>query len=68
MPDKVSVFRVEMQAPDDLSQLQQLVEAGALRPEEIVAIICKTEGNGRMNDFTRAFATETLSGMTQKPS
>ena len=60
MPDKVSVFRVEMQAPDDLSQLQQLVEAGALRPEEIVAIICKTEGNGRMNDFTRAFATETF--------
>ena len=60
MPDKVSVFRVEMQAPDDLSQLQQLVEAGALRPEEIVAIICKTEGNGRMNDFTRAFATATF--------
>jgi cyanuric acid amidohydrolase len=60
MPNKVSVFRVEMQAPDDLSQLQQLVEAGALRPEEIVAIICKTEGNGRMNDFTRAFATETF--------
>lgn len=55
-----TVYRLEMEAPDDVSRLQELVEAGIVPIEDIVAIICKTEGNGRMNDFTRAFATATF--------
>lgn len=60
MADRVQVYRLEMAAPNDISQLQGLVDSGMLKPQEIIAIICKTEGNGEMNDFTRGFATETF--------
>ncbi len=47
-------------APDDVSGLMQLIEDGALNPDRLVAILGKTEGNGCVNDFTRAFAVSTL--------
>src|SRR2546426_7209866 len=50
-------FKVGMRAPDDVSEAARLLDQGALRAEHVVAVLGKTEGNGGVNDFTRAFAT-----------
>lgn len=47
-------------APDDVSGLERLIQDGALDPDCLVAILGKTEGNGCVNDFTRAFAVSEL--------
>jgi cyanuric acid amidohydrolase len=52
-----------MRHPGDVSEIAALFEAGRLRPEEVVAILGKTEGNGCVNDFTRAYAVSALAGM-----
>lgn len=54
---KVGVHKVAMAAPNDVSELARLIEAGAVAASDIVALIGKTEGNGGANDFTRGFAT-----------
>lgn len=53
----VGVHRVACSGPSDLSGVQALVESGALRPADIVAVMGKTEGNGCVNDYTRDFAS-----------
>lgn len=58
---KIEVFRIATSAPDDLAGLKQLIASGDINPEEIIAVLGKTEGNGCVNDFTRGFATQTLS-------
>ncbi len=50
-------FKVGMRAPDDVSEAAKLMDQGAFRAEHVVAVLGKTEGNGGVNDFTRAFAT-----------
>jgi len=50
-------FKVGMRAPDDVSDAARLLDEGAFRAEHVVAVLGKTEGNGGVNDFTRAFAT-----------
>ena len=50
-------FKVGMRAPDDVSEAGRLLDRGAFRAEHVVAVLGKTEGNGGVNDFTRAFAT-----------
>jgi len=55
-PQMVGVYRVACQGPADLSGVQALVEAGTLAPDEIVAVMGKTEGNGCVNDHTREYA------------
>lgn len=57
---KVELFKIPQRSPDDCTGLEQLIQAGAIAPEQIVAILGKTEGNGCVNDFTRGFATQTL--------
>ena len=52
----VEVFRVACSGPGDLSQVQALVDAGQLKPRDIVAVMGKTEGNGCVNDYTREYA------------
>lgn len=37
-----------------------LVDSGAVRSDEITAVFGKTEGNGCVNDFTRAYAVSAL--------
>jgi cyanuric acid amidohydrolase len=54
------VHRVPAAGPDDVAPIAALAEAGALRPERVVAVLGKTEGNGCVNDFTRGFATTAL--------
>lgn len=53
----VSVRRVAMSGPADVSGVLALIDAGEIRAEDIVAIVCKTEGNGCVNDFTRGYTT-----------
>jgi cyanuric acid amidohydrolase len=49
-----------MAGPDDTSGLETLLASGAFKADEIVCIIAKTEGNGRVNDFSRPFAHHVL--------
>src|SRR5579863_1341822 len=54
------VHRIPAGGPDDVAGIAALVQAGALRPERVVAVLGKTEGNGCVNDFTRGYATTSL--------
>ena len=54
---KIGVHKVAMASPDDVGALEKLIDERAVKPEEIVAVIGKTEGNGGANDFTRGYAT-----------
>lgn len=47
-------------SPDDLSGLKAAVEAGSLKPNEIIAFLNKTEGNGCVNDFARGYCAHVL--------
>lgn len=51
-----SVHKVAMAAPDDVRGLAELLDEGAFAAEDVVCIIAKTEGNGRVNDFSRPLA------------
>ncbi len=53
----VSAFKVGMWAPDDVAEARALLDQGAFKAEHVVAILGKTEGNGGVNDYTRALAT-----------
>ncbi|MEL6319495.1 MAG: ring-opening amidohydrolase [Cyanobacteria bacterium J06626_14] len=57
---KVDVFKIPQHSPDDLTGLDALIQNQTIKPEHIVAIMGKTEGNGCVNDFTRGFAVATL--------
>jgi cyanuric acid amidohydrolase len=51
------VIRVPMGSPGDVSGLRALFTAGQVRPEHVVAVLAKTEGNGCVNDHTRGYTT-----------
>ncbi|WP_040435831.1 ring-opening amidohydrolase [Melaminivora alkalimesophila] len=57
---KVDVYRLPMGSPDDLSALVALLDNGSIDPQNIIAVLAKTEGNGCVNDFTRGFTTLAL--------
>lgn len=48
----VEVFRVPCSGPGDLRGVQTLIDQGALRASQIVAVMGKTEDNGCVNDHT----------------
>ena len=54
------VHRLPAGAPDDISAIEAAIRDGHIDPAGIVAILGKTEGNGCVNDFTRAFAVQAL--------
>src|SRR5579871_3106526 len=54
------VHRLSARAPDDVAPIAAAIGSGAIDPAGIVAILGKTEGNGCVNDFTRAFAVRAL--------
>lgn len=57
----VDVFVIATSGPGDVSGLLDKISAGEIDPATIIAILCKTEGNGGVNDFTREFAVSALS-------
>ena len=60
MTRRCLTFRVPMRHPGDAGAVTDLVARGAVAADEIVAIFGKTEGNGCVNDFTRAYAVSAL--------
>ena len=48
----VNVYRVPMGSPDDVSELEKLIDEGTVNPFEICAIIAQTEGDG----YSRGYA------------
>ena len=63
---QIGVHKVAMAAPNDVSELAKLIDSGALKASEIVALIGKTEGNGGANDFTRGYATSSYQTLLAK--
>ena len=63
MTPRALLFRVPARHPGDAAAVAALFDSGALAPAEVVAILGKTEGNGCVNDVTRAYAVEALSHM-----
>jgi cyanuric acid amidohydrolase len=57
---EAKVHRLPTNGPDDVSDLVAAIESERIDPRGIVAILGKTEGNGCVNDFTRAFAVASL--------
>jgi cyanuric acid amidohydrolase len=62
-PRRAAIHRVPMRHPGDTAAIEALFSAGRLDPASIVAILGKTEGNGCVNDFTRAYAVQSLTLM-----
>lgn len=57
---KCAVVRVPTGSPSDTQALDEYVKAGRIVPEDVVAVMGKTEGNGCVNDFTRGYAVHAL--------
>ncbi|WP_234484131.1 cyanuric acid amidohydrolase [Noviherbaspirillum pedocola] len=57
---RTDVHLLSMAHPGDVSALDALIRSGAICAARIVAVIGKTEGNGGVNDFTRAYFTQSL--------
>ncbi len=57
---RAHVHRLPAAAPDDVSAIERAIADGEIEPGGIVAVLGKTEGNGCVNDFTRAFAVRAL--------
>ena len=53
MTQTIGIHKILCSGPADLAAAAQLIESGALHPDEIVAVMGKTEGNGCVNDYTR---------------
>ncbi len=53
---EAKVHRIATTGPDDVSGIASAIASGAISPDGIIAILGKTEGNGCVNDFTRAFS------------
>src|SRR5918911_1143681 len=56
MPAPIEVRKVPLHNVSDASGLAELVDAGVLEADRIIAVIGKTEGNGGVNDYTRIIA------------
>jgi len=54
------IHRLPARSPDDVAELLAAMASGIIDASGIVAILAKTEGNGCVNDFTRAFAVRAL--------
>lgn len=51
----ITLLTVPTDGPSDTAALSELAEAG-YRPDDVVSVIGKTEGNGCVNDFSRTLA------------
>ncbi|MCW6509085.1 ring-opening amidohydrolase [Lichenifustis flavocetrariae] len=60
MTRQAFVHRIAAASPDDVSGLKTAFEEGRIDRSAIVAVFGKTEGNGCVNDFTRALASRAL--------
>lgn len=54
------VHRISAAGPDDMSGIADAIAAKRIDPAGVLAVFGKTEGNGCVNDFSRGFATASL--------
>ena len=54
------VHRIPTRSPDDVEGLERAFADGRIRAGSVVALFGKTEGNGPVNDWTRALAARAL--------
>ena len=59
----IEVRKVEIRNVQDASGLAELIDAGVLGADDVIAIVGKTEGNGGVNDFTRILADQAFRGV-----
>lgn len=57
---RVDAFKLLTDHPADVRGLRALLDDGRVRPDELVCVLGKTEGNGGRNDFTRDLAMRAL--------
>ena len=50
------VRKVLLQKVTDVSGLEELIDKGVFRADDVVGVVGKTEGNGGVNDYTRLLA------------
>lgn len=55
-----SVFVVPTSSPSDVSGVKKLIDTGVIKPQDVIAVLGKTEGNGCVNDWTRGYSVDTL--------
>ncbi|HEY0223757.1 MAG TPA: ring-opening amidohydrolase [Pseudolabrys sp.] len=60
------VHRISASAPDDVGGIAAAIEAGRIDPAGVMAVLAKTEGNGLVNDFSRGFATASLTALFRR--
>lgn len=56
MPEPIEVRKIALRHVSDASGLVELIDAGVVAADRVVAVIGKTEGNGGVNDYTRIIA------------
>jgi barbiturase len=56
VPEAIEVRKVPLRHVSDASGLEELIAAGVLDADRVIAVIGKTEGNGGVNDYTRIIA------------
>src|SRR3954469_8214119 len=56
MPEPIEVRKIPILNVSDASGLADLIDAGVIEADRVVAVIGKTEGNGGVNDYTRIIA------------
>jgi barbiturase len=56
MPEPIEVRKVAIKHVSDASGLTELIDAGILDADRVIAVVGKTEGNGGVNDYTRIIA------------
>jgi barbiturase len=54
--EPIEVRKVPIKNVSDASGLAELIDAGVLDADRVIAVIGKTEGNGGVNDYTRIIA------------
>src|SRR3984893_15820325 len=54
------LHRISASAPDDVSGIEAAIAGKRINPQDVIAVLGKTEGNGLVNDFSRGFATLAL--------
>jgi cyanuric acid amidohydrolase len=64
---RCEVFRLPAAHPADVGGVMELIASGRIRPGDIRAILGKTEGNGCVNDFTRAYAVSAFQNALAEP-
>jgi len=62
----IEVAKVVLKHVQDGSGLEERIQAGQFKADEVVAVIGKTEGNGGVNDFTRLLADQAFRAVLTK--